>query len=666
MDVFERIAKAIAEQKPQSILNFGNYVIIDRVKKPSQQGMVVKVTNSIGKEFAIKFYRPVGQDAKILKDGKKRFISEVNILARLRHRNIVSVHTGGKAMWDENEDKWKIVEGLRDEDAEDNNHILFYLMDFIEGQDVSAIFFDLKIKTDDKLCTDLVRSYEKLHLFEEMIAQVCAAMNYYHSEKITHKDIKPDNIRYSTKDSTFIIVDFGFARHLGSSQDKETIIRTEYMDYESVDAQDYTLNDLAQFSRVLLKILDSLSNQYDRDRYNGIKSVLERAKHQNLKERYRTARSFYEAIKPFFLELPNWKFQLEMNEYLCDGRFGKFCSRLRIPVTGSVLMTEEILKLIDCSAFQRLRGIKQLGPTIFVFPGANHTRYEHSIGCCSMAMRYIGKLITQPLFRMICEPIDETIRLIVLSALFHDIGHYPYSHWIEEIDELPNGIELKKHEDRAMDILTQRQLKNQIVNEWGIKPEDIAQIISGLDLDDRAEFVNSFIDSAIDVDKLDYLVRDSIHCGVPYGEGIDIYRLLDSLYVNSETKKLALTHKGLSSLLSLLTCRNIMYQEVYWHKTVRSCDAMFKRFFYEIIARDLKDMRKINKYMDFSDDHFIAQLYSLALKHRTDSLVDLIAPFALKGRTLYKPLIIYSRANASHERINTKKFFSKIISDVRL
>lgn len=172
--------------------------------------------------------------------------------------------------------------------------------------------------------------------------------------------------------------------------------------------------------------------------------------------------------------------------------------------------------------------------------------------------------------------------------------------------------------------------------------------------------INSFVNSAIDIDKLDYLIRDSVHCGVNYGKGIDIERLLGSLYMNPDTGRICLTDKGRSSLLSILACRNIMYQEVYWHKTVRACEAMFKRFFYEYIKRGIGSIKQTKEYLGYSDDHFIGTLLERSGEHK--DLGKLIAPFAFKGRRLYKPAYIFFRANTFDEPPDTRHFFTRVLN----
>jgi len=94
-----------------------------------------------------------------------------------------------------------------------------------------------------------------------------------------------------------------------------------------------------------------------------------------------------------------------------------------------------------------------LGPTTFIYPGANHTRFEHTLGAYSLCLRYLEKLLTLPLFNKKLESQSKAIKLIVLATLLHDIGHYPYSHWIEEIDQYANHEKLPMHEERAKIII---------------------------------------------------------------------------------------------------------------------------------------------------------------------------------------------------------------------
>lgn len=665
---FELLINALDHNEAHPIRQFGEYYLTDRVKKHSQQGLVVFGRNKVDKLFAIKFYRPTDEDPSILKKGRQRFINEVRILVTLNHKNIVNVYTGGSATWnEEKENEWSRTEGFRDDDPENKERILYYVMDFIQGQDISSMFPGLRPAYNPN--TQTLTQGDRVRLFEDMIHQVSSAMAFYHSQHVTHKDIKPDNIRYSEIDATFIVVDFGFAHHFESKPDPNTFPRTEYMDIESILEDRYDLNDLGQFSRVLIRILDSLKDSYDTNRYDGMKSALERAKAPSLNKRYKSASEFLAAVTQYFICLPQWKLELRLNETLCSDGFGKFIKKLRIPYSGSIPIVDEVELIIDTPEFQRLRGVRQLGPLIFVFPGATHTRYEHSLGTYHLALKYLEVLLNWPGFREACHPVDDAIKLTVLSALLHDIGHYPYSHWIEEVEQFQDGsggpIAFPSHEARARQIIKSGELCQLIEHRWNVDPNTVADIIAREHVRKPQHLlINSLIDSPLDVDKLDYLVRDSIHCGVDYGRGIDVNRFLDSLCVARDSKTLCLTDKGMSCLLSLLTCRNIMYQEVYWHKTVRACVAMFKRFFYEYVKSGIDEVGTVQGYFELADDQFAAMLVDKCANSEHRKLAKLANTFAYRGRKLYKPAYIFYAGHGAEQReSDIENFFADVIDN---
>ncbi len=652
MDIFEKIDNATKNDPDDKILNFYGYKIHELIGK-GEQGRVYKIINKILKTFALKLHKPTTMDPTIISQSLSNFKREIHILASLYHKNVVKIITGGSAAWDASTTLWKVTEGF-DESAVDEA-VFFNIMDFVDGENISSLF--QPTKTPPTL-------NEQLYLFEELIVQVSNAMFYYHSKEVTHRDIKSDNIRFSKEDSTFVVVDFGFARHHKSPlPDTDVIRKTPYIDLPSIYSKDFIKNDIANFCYLLKKILPAFRTLYDTDRYKGIERCLNKALIPELEDRYSDAKDFYDSIKNYFIALPGWKLILRKNEYLLPNLFGKFQQRIRIPVSGSLLLTNEMKEIIDSADFQRLRGVRQLGPTIFVYPGANNTRFEHSLGTFNYAIRYLDKLLTVPHFREISFPVDHTIKMIVLSSLLHDIGHYPYSHWIEEIDDFHDGGKLLPHEERAKRIIQNGPLGKILESKWDIRVNDLCDIISSRRI--RAKgikaLVNSFIDSIIDVDKIDYLTRDAVHCGIKYGEVIDIERLMESVYVDPSTNTLCVTDKGTSVLFAILVCRNIMYHEVYWHKTVRVCDAMFKRFFYECVRLDMVRFEDLDDLFMFSDDHFISKLYYKSTSNKKyKGLTKLIYPFAFEGRSLYKPAFIFSRSNPAGEDIDVVKFFKKI------
>jgi len=224
---------------------------------------------------------------------------------------------------------------------------------------------------------------------------------------------------------------------------------------------------------------------------------------------------------------------------------------VRDPLWNNIRLEPEALAIIDTPAFQRLRYVRQLGHAFLVYPGATHTRFEHALGAYHLACRVTKELEVQ------------------LAALLHDIGHYPFSHALEEAG-------LPPHESLAARHLRSGALATAL-ERLGISAERLLELIQGRSSSPLA----SLVSGSIDVDKLDYLSRDATMCGVPYGV-IDVDRLLTSLTVSAAG--LALHAKGLAALESLLFAKYQMYRNVYWHHAVRSATAMFKRLVRRAIA----------------------------------------------------------------------------------
>jgi HD superfamily phosphohydrolase len=245
---------------------------------------------------------------------------------------------------------------------------------------------------------------------------------------------------------------------------------------------------------------------------------------------------------------------------------------VRDPLWNNIRLEPEALELLDTPAIQRLRYVRQLGHAFLVYPGATHTRFEHALGAYHLARRAL-MLLTEG--GQAVDP-GDALRLR-LAALLHDVGHYPFSHALEEAG-LPN------HETLAEHHLSQPEVAAALERQGLVLPKLLA-LIRG----QTREPLAGLVSGAVDVDKLDYLSRDAWMCGVPYGV-IDVDRLLSSLTLApgpGGRLALALHEKGLSALESLLFAKYQMYRNVYWHHAVRSATAMFKR----LVRRALQDGR---------------------------------------------------------------------------
>jgi HD superfamily phosphohydrolase len=287
---------------------------------------------------------------------------------------------------------------------------------------------------------------------------------------------------------------------------------------------------------------------------------------------------------------------------------------LRDPVWNNIRVDELTLKLVDTEVFQRLRYVRQLGWTYLVYPGATHSRFEHALGTHHLARRTLALLSEAEDSASIGE-VDQAI--VRSAALLHDVGHYPFSHALEEIGAL-------HHEDVALPLITEGSVASLLSSHLGKDaPLKIFDLIRG-----RSENpLQGLISGSLDLDKIEYLKRDAFMCGVPYGE-IDVDRLTNSLVLvdDPETglRSLGVQEKALSALESLLFAKYQMYRNVYWHHAVRSATAMYKRLVEDAVKAEVVDVQSLARHTDEG------LMHTLESDRPTPLLV------ALKERKLYK------------------------------
>jgi HD superfamily phosphohydrolase len=249
-------------------------------------------------------------------------------------------------------------------------------------------------------------------------------------------------------------------------------------------------------------------------------------------------------------------------------------SMIRIPPESDVPLTDRVRSLIDTADFHRLARISQLGLVSLVYPAALHTRFEHSLGVYRLALLYIKQLSYDERFSAIVRP--EQAEVFIVAALLHDLGHWPFCHPIEDV-QLPS---VPNHELFANSFLLEGEIADVLRHDWNINPRDVVALLSEKPRDDSSKILASMISGPIDIDKMDYLYRDSIHAGVPYGRHFDQQRLLGSLCLNQSANGLAITDKAKTAAELMVFARYVMFSEVYWHHGVRAATAMFQRAFY--------------------------------------------------------------------------------------
>ncbi len=246
-------------------------------------------------------------------------------------------------------------------------------------------------------------------------------------------------------------------------------------------------------------------------------------------------------------------------------------SPVRDPVWGTVLMPPSFMQLLTLPVVQKLARIRQLGPTYLVYPGAVHTRLNHSIGVYEIAKRMMLVLMQQQSPSEAGPFTIEGVRAFLSAALLHDIGHFPYTH---SLKDLP----LTSHETLAARIIMEQEdLKSVITDRIGSSPAQVAAIIDDSIRYDDAEIAlyRSMLSGTLDPDKLDYLNRDALFCGVPYGLQ-DVDFILTKIRL-TENGNLGIMKQGIGSIEHLLFSKYLMYRNIYWNKSVRSATAMIRK-----------------------------------------------------------------------------------------
>jgi HD superfamily phosphohydrolase len=249
-------------------------------------------------------------------------------------------------------------------------------------------------------------------------------------------------------------------------------------------------------------------------------------------------------------------------------------SLIRIPQEIDVPLTRRVRHIVDSPEFRRLSHITQLGLVSLVYPAANHTRFEHSLGVYRNALLYLQRLGHDPRFR--AEVTAEAAEIFIVAALLHDLGHWPFCHPIEDM-QLPG---VPEHELFANSFLLEGEIADTLRDDWNINPRDVVALLSEKPRDTQNKILASMLSGPMDVDKMDYLVRDSLHAGVPYGRNFDQQRLIGALCLNEQGDGLALTDKGKTAAEMMVFSRYVMFSEVYWHHTVRAATAMLQHAFY--------------------------------------------------------------------------------------
>ncbi|MEM0133971.1 MAG: HD domain-containing protein [Thermoplasmatales archaeon] len=280
-------------------------------------------------------------------------------------------------------------------------------------------------------------------------------------------------------------------------------------------------------------------------------------------------------------------------------------------IYGSIELDESVSKIISTNEFQRMNMVKQLGFTYLVFPGATHSRFEHSLGTYYLAREVSTRLGLG----------EEEIMNISLAGLLHDIGHSPFSHSLE--DSMMK-IYRKDHLGVTIDIIEGKTPENEVSDSLEDHREPVVKILKG-----EAGVFSRIISGNGDVDQIDYLARDSYYTGVALG-AVDIPRILRVLSISRN--ELCVEAKGLPSVEGLMVARMLMYRTVYRHKTALIASSL---------ANDALEFMNpdYDEFVQWNDCDFMAEL-----KNRNFAVYD-----SLKHRKIPKGLIVREGENEFNE-----------------
>lgn len=344
---------------------------------------------------------------------------------------------------------------------------------------------------------------------------------------------------------------------------------------------------------------------------------------------------------------------LDLAELKSSRRAGQL---VRVPPEMDVPVTQRVLRLIDTPAFQRLAEIAQLGLVTRVYPGARHTRFEHSLGVYRLALVALEQLAGDEQFSDCVSESDAA--LLVLAALLHDVGHWPYCHPIEDM----RLAHVERHEENARQLITTGAIAEVIERDWQIDPQVVADLIAPSKQVDQVQsstglaLVRGLLSGPIDIDKLDYLQRDSLHAGVPYGRNFDQRRLLSSMCVGPTGRDIGITVKGKTAAEMMVFSRYVMFSEVYWHHAVRSGTAMLQRLVFE-----LGQAAQPAQWLGWGDAQMHEQLLSVSASH--DDLRGLGHGLFGRQRQLYKRLIEFNfTENPQAHRALARRSYAELVA----
>jgi len=557
-------------------------------------GIVLKVEDkNLGIPCALKFPRPKAEKESLFAEIIK---SEIAQLLKARHPNIIEIYYQGSIRFK-------------------GTTFPYYIMEYISEAVDALEYFSSQPRNVEELLN--------------VIRQVVDGLEHLHKMNIVHLDVKLENMLVSSNNRA-VISDLGSARNLLEDNEKTLVVFTrEYAhpelfslitcstitDPNRIRAEversrlkkSFDLYALGKNIKRILKLhepqtwkgLDPYSRKYldlmaDRlldGKNSGDKCALGLSPVAFSEIKYEKISEVATDIKKLTGEYPLHRIIPEIDEHGIQ--------TIQTSSLSPTPFTSRLSQIITHPAFRRLGDISQLGFISLVYPTATHSRLEHVLGTFSNVVRYCDALYhdpINPLFRQIMN--EDDLKAVFLAALFHDIGQYSLAHDLEEAEP-----DIFSHEEITIDMLEGTikdldlelpSLKKLISEQWDISLKRVIEIIKADPTDlkhysIKDRILHTILNSPIDADKLDYLVRDSVNLNVSFGKAIDFERLLQCLTIIFKGEQsevyvaLGIHEKGKVAAETVAFVRYAMFGTVYWHHTSRAAKAMLHRAVWEAL-----------------------------------------------------------------------------------
>lgn len=643
LEIFLR--RLIDETKDRNSLS--KYELIKPFKVGGSGIVFIVSHNNIDEQkFILKFNRP-REDG----DAFASLNNEYHILPTLNHSNIIRV----------------IDVGIFSVDVDGEKQSLIYLIEpFIANAlDLNKYVYNLSLEDLHEI--NETSADNSLQSLISLLLKWVSAIKYVHDNNYVYLDIKPENAIVD-KDGHLLVIDFGTAQTIDETDDSPTKI------YFSEPYADPLLRSLRQYTasndRVRASIKKNKLTIYF-DYYALGKSILELLKQISLNHPHDfPQRPLFQSLHFIATRLLNGKNEdekgipigkfirpetfggLEASDYESikyndldetirdlNKEYGSWNpetvvpelrtypnSSLRMVPNINTVLTDRLLKLIEHPLIARLKLVNQLGLISLVYPTATHSRFDHIVGSYTYTASYIKSLYYDSdncIFRNLINKND--VKEALLASILHDLGQYPLAHELTQVhanifDHSSLSLELldddttDKDGRTIMDIIQDEQIG------WGVNAENLKRILGShsstlklkaSDVNDfKADMLSALIDGPIDASKADYIIRDSQNCRIPYGDQLDIQRLLSVLTTVIIPSTIYKTHKvtigvyekGRASASAFSLARYLLHASIYWHHTSRIIKSMLQYATAMILPSEVFTNNKSGKIQEIREN----------------------------------------------------------------